>query len=476
MSALSKILIKSVGNITRNLVKFEVGLEDLIDKFKEGCPTKEELLKIVQQKNQMQTALENVVGAFSKVESTASTTESVVSAVSSAIQVIKLIPVPSAVPPGIGVPLNVITVLADSLDTLGKVLQASKGALSVVPSAAKTINSSANLVLAKLQELDAALNVCIEEMAEGMNQEEKNALINEIGNVAATAGNFSNIQLNIEDENILLSRLSTNSPNPYFYQRSDSPTSDWRLFIEYDSTNEFSFPSRRILAKNLNFDPKNIFAGVALYNIEGGRYSYSTSVKVLINEVQFRIETLDKGYFYKKWLESSLGVENLSLRPGSDEPFVPPNNRGGENTTSTPPKAISLSTEGGQLSMNLPIQEPLTAPSNTKTITVTTTVPNASLTIVVDSGKDTNPLGSGQFNTNDPDETTDYAEGKVKVRVDTALGTTLNDVKYILADREAYSKTFYYPEPGVYTFRYRIEEQEDITSTQNARVFFSSPL
>ena len=56
MSALGKLLVKSTTRVIKNTAKFELAVDDLIDKFKDSCPPKSDLMKIVQQKNQIQTA------------------------------------------------------------------------------------------------------------------------------------------------------------------------------------------------------------------------------------------------------------------------------------------------------------------------------------------------------------------------------------------------------------------------------------
>ena len=51
MSFLSKILIKTTTNVVKNTARFELAVDDLASKFEDSCPPKDELLKIVQQKN-----------------------------------------------------------------------------------------------------------------------------------------------------------------------------------------------------------------------------------------------------------------------------------------------------------------------------------------------------------------------------------------------------------------------------------------
>ena len=68
------------------------------------------------------------------------------------------------------------------------------------------------------------------------------------------------------------------------------------MTIEYNANNEFSFPQRRIKAENINESTSNPYKGVVVYNIEGEKWSYSSSVKVLIEEAKYVIEQLNSSF------------------------------------------------------------------------------------------------------------------------------------------------------------------------------------
>lgn len=520
MSFLTKILTKSITKVIKDLTKFEIVIDDLIDKFKESCPPKDELLKIVQQKNQIQSALSTVTESFNTVESTAQTTETLVTSVSTAVNVIKLIPIPTSVPPGVGIPINVITILADSLDTLGKVLDGAKGAISVVPKATDTIGDAAFAILSKLEQLDGVLNKCIEELAEGLNQNEKNDLINEIGNVAATSGTFTNIDLNLLNEDELLSRLDPNSDNPFRYTRRptifipfedqsvtdveggrdglDSGTvtvngkrgyyagNDWLLTIEYNANNEFSFPQRRIKAINDNFDKNNIFKGAVKYNQEFGVYSYSTSVKVLVDEMKFVIDNLNTGWWRNKLRKEQMtevqinqglsGIGSSATTGGGTSQGGSSSNTGGSTSTSSspPPTPIRITPTSGQTyAFATEIELPLpTGGNNTfnklRTVEITTTVPSQSVKLIIDTGgEEVYNTGAGEFGGGfggfgTQGEFGSYIQGEVTVKTNTALGTINNRVQSTTADRESREKIFTYDNIGTYTFRYEVTDIQDI--------------
>jgi division protein CdvB (Snf7/Vps24/ESCRT-III family) len=306
---LSKIVIKTITKVVKNTSKFDIVVDDLIDKFKDSCPPKPELLRLVKQKNQIQSALTNLTNSINTLQTTGEVTNDLIGAVRTAVRVIKTIPVPTAIIPpggGVGIPIRVITILADSLDALGKVLDGAKGAVKVIPTAIRVIQTSAQNVLTKLGQLDLVINKCIEELAAGLNQQERNELINEIGNAAALSGNFTDPIINTEEEDALLRRLSPNSGFPLLYRR-------FILTIESNSENTFSFPQRRVVGNRPFSSETRIptpaertaalpdlitnvvqnFPQTSLTNLADGGYSYSTSVKVLIDEIKFRIDQLE---------------------------------------------------------------------------------------------------------------------------------------------------------------------------------------
>ena len=57
---LSKIIVRSITKVVRSTAKFDIAIDNIMDKFKDFCPPREELLKIVKQKNQIQSSLSQV--------------------------------------------------------------------------------------------------------------------------------------------------------------------------------------------------------------------------------------------------------------------------------------------------------------------------------------------------------------------------------------------------------------------------------
>jgi len=530
MSALGKLLVKSTTRAIKNTAKFELAVDNLIEKFSEACPPKNQLLQIVKQKNQIQSALQNVLGEFSRVNSVVDTTKTIVTTVGTAVKVIKAIPLPTSVPPGVGIPVNVITLLADSLDTLGDLVKGAKASLKIVPPVAKTITSSAEVVLTKLSSLDGVLNVCIEALLDNLEWKDNveynignhvtyqgnyyasqiepnlnippipetvpiswtlsdaasalNELMNEIGNVAASSGASVDTGLNEADDKLLLDRLDPNSNDPLFYKKSGFPYKDWKLTIEYNPNNDFTFPQRRIRAENVNKYDGNPFKGITVYNIYGKKYSYSTSVAVLIDEVKFVIEQLDTNWYKQNNPEyNSSGTFDLNANFEFNYQGIGENTLGENissnstsNTAPLPPPAplVPIQFIAENLEENGTETKKIILPTNINNGVlnaiagkVVTTNPSQSIEIVVDTGTNFS-FGSG--NQNQP------AEARVEFTPD--ILKSLNNytypdlaITYATAYDEEYVRRFTYNEPGEYTFKLRVLHQYSINTTANGKTY-----
>lgn len=457
MSVLSKLLVKSTTRVIKNTAKFELAVDDLIEKFNLSCPPKDQLLKIVEQKNQIQSALQNVLGEFSKVDKTVKTTETIVTTVEAAVRVIKAIPVPTSVPPGVGIPINVITLLADSLDTLGDLVKGAKGSLKIVPTVSKSVTESAQIILDKLTELDGKLNICIEELAEGMNDQEKSELLNEIGNVAAASGLSTNVNLNVANEEELVKRLQPGATNRFLYQKTGFPNADWLLTIEYNNKNEFTFPQRRIRAENINKFDGNPYKGVVVYNIYGKKYSYSTSVEVLVDEVKFVIEQLDTNWYKNNNPDFNTSGQFNTQTQQIDRPST--------GTPTVPREPIKFNMNplfnNGKESKRINLPTNINGLNNILNGRVITTRPSQSIEINVDTG-----FNVGRLAGLDPFVKLKFTPDILK-SINPSQNPDFRVRTLSVTDEREYTRKFTYNEPGEYTFKLEVVEQFDVLPTNN---------
>ena len=139
---LEKIIISAVTTSTQNLSRFESSIDDLQSNFKDGCPTKESLFKLIDKKNKISNSLTQFQNQIQTLNSTQNNLEKTTQLLSGLVNTIKLLPLPTSIPPGTGIPISVITTLSDKLDFTGDKLKQNKGLTQVIPNVIKDINNS----------------------------------------------------------------------------------------------------------------------------------------------------------------------------------------------------------------------------------------------------------------------------------------------------------------------------------------------
>jgi len=238
----------------------------------------EDNLKIlISTKNLIQKPVSNIYNNLSNLETLSNTLEKTITGIKGGVTLIKTLPIPSSVPPGVGIPLGVINTFSDTLDLLKQTIDKIDGPLKQIPEVINKIKNILNILNIKLEELDLILNNILNIV---IFLKLKYTLINE-EEIELQYQDF-NIKTNkiIDLENDLnvniLDRLNPSSSNPLIYK-------DFILNIEYNKDNKFSTPLRRIKATNnkiVLFSPSS----------PNNPYSYSSSIDVLINDIKFNID------------------------------------------------------------------------------------------------------------------------------------------------------------------------------------------
>ena len=267
--ALAKFISRIVTSITRTTFQFNKTLDVLIERFKDACPTTQELKSLIEQKNQINGALQQIEQKILLLNKVAQGSEVAVQALSAGKTIIKQLPIPSSVPPGIGLPLSVTNNLADALDNLGTLIDKEEASLESIPEALDLISSDVGEVITKLNEFDVVLTNCIEKdpniTAEDLEE---------------TAANFVGVLTDAELEEILT------TPPGLLY-------GDYYLRLEFIPT-DFSFPKKQVIAQN----KESVIDG-EFYNENAsveellGNESFSSSNTVLVEEMKWLIDTKD---------------------------------------------------------------------------------------------------------------------------------------------------------------------------------------
>ena len=271
--ALAKFISKIVTSITKTTFQFNKTLDVLIDRFKDSCPSTKELQSLIQQKNQINGALVQIEQKIKTLNKVAKGSEVAAEALGAGKTLIKQLPIPSSVPPGVGLPLSVMNNLSDALDSLGTLIDKEKASLDSIPEALDIISSDVGEVITKLNEFSVALDNCLEKDP-NLTQEDLFS-----GSLAIT-DNFVGVLTNAELEDML------NTPPGLLY-------GDYYLRLSFPPT-DTSLIKKQIIAQN-----KESVQGGEFYNenvaVEElfGDESFSSSNVVLVDEMKWLIDTKD---------------------------------------------------------------------------------------------------------------------------------------------------------------------------------------
>jgi hypothetical protein len=113
-SNMSGIVAKQLGSLQGKLIaQIEGRVSDILKKFSNECPTSSELQRIINTKNNLLASLNSFERRVSSFKGVVSKMQAVVRSTKVLIQVIKSIPIPTAIIPpttgGLGIPINILT-------------------------------------------------------------------------------------------------------------------------------------------------------------------------------------------------------------------------------------------------------------------------------------------------------------------------------------------------------------------------------
>jgi hypothetical protein len=229
-----------------------------------------DLNKNIISKNQLQISLSTITSSLNPLLKLSKILSAAVKGLKIGINLVPLAPALQSVPPNI--PASAIILLCSGLDSLKDSLEKTEGPLKTVPPSIDEITSTLGPLRTKLKNLDKIFENSIKIIGFIKSFLDGSDILQTLNELS------SNIQesLTISDEEpINSSQLEFNSNEPLFYR-------GFKLEIESDPENKFSFSSRR--AKGINEQK------IILFNTNDGSYSFSSSPQVLIEELKFNID------------------------------------------------------------------------------------------------------------------------------------------------------------------------------------------
>jgi hypothetical protein len=142
----------------------------LVQKLKEeGCPTSSGTAKLRSELNNIKSLIDGVDNKLSKFKALPSKLQRPVGGLKAALRLILLLPIPQAVPPGIGLPVSITTKYADFLHLLKELIKQADETINSINAALTTPNLSLNTLNRLLSQVDNAIRTC--EIQNALNEE-----------------------------------------------------------------------------------------------------------------------------------------------------------------------------------------------------------------------------------------------------------------------------------------------------------------
>ena len=267
---LGGLVISIVKQIIVNLNLQEKAIQKIIEELQDSCPSSEKLQELIDFKNKVKDALTKVNDTISSVKQVGTTLDTILTVLDTIVTVLRNLPLPTAVPPGVGIPLNVVNKFRDSIDVADKFIDQGKAITDGIVGAIGGIQGIVQGLIENLDLLDQAIAFCASKIAleQSTTPEEAQEIIAEFLN------NIKSLNETPESDN--------SNPN--------APTEDIQFPVEY---NGFSInienapltdvlqniPRRRAVATQISTNVKIV-----------GDYSFSSSAQVLIDTMKFAID------------------------------------------------------------------------------------------------------------------------------------------------------------------------------------------
>lgn len=253
---ISGIIARQVGNIQGKVsAQVQGRILEILSKFSSECPTGKELQKIIKQRNNLIKIIDSFERRIKPLKATANKLSAAISAAKILIQLIKSTPIPTTIgtPPGpaggviFSLSVGKVVTVGDRLAKINKILDSLEadrvGILGVVNSVSSTLATLKN----RLNAIDLAIQQCSEESPDLVN------ILNE-----------AQPKENTGSEGI---------PDADYEYRG------YKLEVVQDPNSPEIAPRRYAIAKDRR--------GIVVLK---GQPSFSSSTKVLLDEIKFRID------------------------------------------------------------------------------------------------------------------------------------------------------------------------------------------
>jgi hypothetical protein len=161
LEVLAQVLIRKVASLKDRALST---ILSKINELKDKCPTSEELAKVITIRNQIVDSLNSLKTTVNTINSITTPLDVIIPTLNTAISILKILPIPSSVPPGIGLPVGTILTASDGLNTVQTLLKQTETQLDSFDSILDYITSTIDEILSQLSLLDTLINKCKNEL------------------------------------------------------------------------------------------------------------------------------------------------------------------------------------------------------------------------------------------------------------------------------------------------------------------------
>jgi hypothetical protein len=265
LASLAQVLIKKVASLKDRALST---ILSKINELKDKCPNASELAKIIAIRNQIVDSLNSIKTVLDVITSITTPLDNILPPLTQAITLIKLAPIPSSIPPGIGLPVGIITTIGDVLGDIKDVFKTLTSQLDAFDSISDYITSTIDEILSKLSLLDILINKCKREL--------QNSLPPNAAPISATSPLSLSNELPPVDPELLnqIQKIKDSKQNTL-----DMTYKGFTFEIIEDPNNTLSIPRRYAVAKNSQ--------GIVLLKTNP---SFTNDSNVLIEELKFLID------------------------------------------------------------------------------------------------------------------------------------------------------------------------------------------
>jgi hypothetical protein len=268
---LGGLVISIVKQIIVNLNLQEKAIQKIIEELQDSCPASEKLQELIDFKNKVKDALTKVNDTISSVKQVGTTLDTILTVLDTIVTVLRNLPLPTAVPPGVGIPLNVVNKFRDSIDVADKFIDQGKAITDGIVGAIGGIQGIVQGLIENLDLLDQAIAFCASKIAleQSTTPEEAQEIMSEfLGNIKSL--NTTSQSSDTSNTNTPLEEITF----PVIYR-------EFSIIIENAPLTDVlqNIPRRRAVATQISTNVKIV-----------GDYSFSSSAQVLIDTMKFAID------------------------------------------------------------------------------------------------------------------------------------------------------------------------------------------